>query len=104
MVFGSQGHDPIILPPGIEPRYPWYRRLSGPQVRPGQVDERKVCFPQQGSNPGRPHCNESLYCYVLPANCSVDCDVTEYELYVFGDFLSAVNSSYRRTHELLMWE
>jgi hypothetical protein len=52
MVLGSLGQDPVILPPGIEPRYPWYRRLSGPQVWPGRVDERKVSFPHHGSNPG----------------------------------------------------
>jgi hypothetical protein len=65
----------------------------------------ELFFPQNRVRiPGRPPCSESLYCYVLPANCLVDCDGNEYELYAFIDCLSAINSSYRWTHELLMWD
>jgi hypothetical protein len=33
---GDQRHAPVVLPPG-KIRYPWYRRLGGPQSRSGQV-------------------------------------------------------------------
>ena len=39
---GGQRHSPANLPPG-KTRYPLYRRLSGPQGRPGQV--RKISPP-----------------------------------------------------------
>ena len=93
-----------ILPSGIESRCTWYRRLNGAQVRPGRVDEQKFLFHNRVRIPGRSPCSESLYCYVLPVNCLIDCNSTEYEMYAFVDCLSVINFSYRRTHELLMWD
>jgi hypothetical protein len=34
---GGQLHTPAALPPGKETRYPFYRRLGGPQGRSEQV-------------------------------------------------------------------
>ena len=42
MVVGGQRHAPAALPPG-KTRYPFYRRLGGPQGRSGQV--RKISPP-----------------------------------------------------------
>jgi hypothetical protein len=41
-VVGGQRHDPAAVPPG-KTRYPLYRRLGGPQSRPGRV--RKMSPP-----------------------------------------------------------
>ena len=38
MVVGGQHHVPAALPPG-KTRYPWYRRLGGPQGRSGRVQK-----------------------------------------------------------------
>jgi hypothetical protein len=47
MGVGGQRHAPAALPPG-KTRYPWYRRLGGPQSRSGQV--RKIS-PLPGFDP-----------------------------------------------------
>jgi hypothetical protein len=50
---------PAILPPGKSRRYPFYRRLVGPQSRSGEV---KICLPYRDSNsrpPGRPARSQS---------------------------------------------
>jgi hypothetical protein len=38
----GQLHAPAVLPPGKSPRYPFYRRLGGPQSRSGQYGEVKI--------------------------------------------------------------
>jgi len=45
---GDQGHTPASVPPG-KTRYPLYRRLGGPECRPGQV--RKISAPSPGFDP-----------------------------------------------------
>jgi hypothetical protein len=35
----GQLHAPAALPPGKSPRYPFYRRLGGPQSRSGRYGE-----------------------------------------------------------------
>jgi hypothetical protein len=43
----GQLHAPAALPLGKSPRYPFYRRLGGPQSRSGQYGEVKI-FTQTG--------------------------------------------------------
>jgi hypothetical protein len=38
----GQLHAPAALPPGKSPRYPFYRRLGGPQSRSGLYGEAKI--------------------------------------------------------------
>jgi hypothetical protein len=38
----GQLHAPAALPPGKSPRYPFYRRLGGPQSRSGRYGEVKM--------------------------------------------------------------
>jgi hypothetical protein len=38
----GQLHAPAALPPGKRPRYPFYRRLGGPQSRTGRYGEVKI--------------------------------------------------------------
>jgi hypothetical protein len=40
----GQLHAPAALPPGKSPRYPFYRRLGGPQSRSGRYGEVKVKY------------------------------------------------------------
>jgi hypothetical protein len=52
------------LPPGKSPRYPFYRRLGGPQSRSGRCGEMKIFYPigtQTPAPPGRPARSQSLY-------------------------------------------
>jgi hypothetical protein len=37
----TQIHAPVVLPPGNEHRYPFYRRLGGPQTRSGRCGEER---------------------------------------------------------------
>jgi hypothetical protein len=37
----GQLHAPAALPPGKSPRYPFYRRLGGPQSRSGRYGKVK---------------------------------------------------------------
>jgi len=48
---GGQYHAPAALPPG-KTRYPFYRRLGGPQDRSGQV--QKISPPIGIRSPDRP--------------------------------------------------
>jgi hypothetical protein len=41
----GQLHAPAALPPGKSPRYPFYRRLGGPQSRSGRYEEVKIFYP-----------------------------------------------------------
>jgi hypothetical protein len=41
----GQLHAPAALPPGKSPRYPFYRRLGGPQSRSGPYGEVKLFDP-----------------------------------------------------------
>jgi hypothetical protein len=41
----GQLHAPAALPPGKSPRYPFYRRLGGPQSRSGRYGEVKNFYP-----------------------------------------------------------
>ena len=54
----GQRHAPVALPPG-KTRYPLYRRLSGPQGRPGRA--RKISPPTGIRSPDRPARSKSLY-------------------------------------------
>jgi hypothetical protein len=38
----GQLHAPAALPPGKSSRYPFYRRLGGPQSRSGRYGEVKI--------------------------------------------------------------
>ena len=58
MRVGGQRHAPAALPPG-KTRYSLYRRLGGPQGRPGRV--RKISPPTGIRSPDRPARSESLY-------------------------------------------
>jgi hypothetical protein len=58
MGVGGRRHGPAALPPG-KTRYPLYRRLGGPQGRPGRV--RKNVFPAGIRSPDGPARSESLY-------------------------------------------
>ena len=57
-VKGSASRPGRFLPPG-KIRYPWYRRLGGPQGRSGQV--RKISPPTGIRTPDRPARIQSLY-------------------------------------------
>jgi hypothetical protein len=51
-------------PPGKSPRYPFYRRLGGPQSRSGRYGEVNIFDPTGTRNsrpPGRPARSQSLY-------------------------------------------
>jgi hypothetical protein len=64
MGVGSQSHVPAALPP-VKTRYPFYKRLSGPQGRCGRV--RKYHTPP-GFDPRTLHPVASRYTdYVIPA-------------------------------------
>jgi hypothetical protein len=41
----DQLHAPAALPPGRIPRYPFYRRLGGPQSRSRRFEEVKIFDP-----------------------------------------------------------
>jgi hypothetical protein len=41
----GQLHAPAALPPGKSPRYPFYRRLGGPQSRSGRYEEENIFDP-----------------------------------------------------------
>jgi hypothetical protein len=43
----GQLHAPAALPPGKSPRYPFYRRLDGPQSRSGRYGEVKNFDPTE---------------------------------------------------------
>jgi hypothetical protein len=60
----GQLHAPAALPPGKSPRYPFYKRLGGPQSRSGRYGEVKIFYPtgtQTPAPPGRPARSQSLY-------------------------------------------
>jgi hypothetical protein len=65
MGMGGQRHAPAALRPG-KTRYPLYRRLVGPQGRPGR--ERKIS-PPQGLDPRTVQLVASRYTdYTISAN------------------------------------
>jgi hypothetical protein len=45
MEVSGQLHAPAALPPEKSPRYPFYRRLGGPQSRSGRYEELKIFYP-----------------------------------------------------------
>jgi hypothetical protein len=53
MEVSGQLHAPAAFPPGKEPRYPLYRRLSGPRAVLDAV-MRKIPSPRRESNPRTP--------------------------------------------------
>jgi hypothetical protein len=60
----GQLHAPAALPPGKSPRYPFYRRLGGPQSRSGRYGEVNISYPtgiRTLAPPGRPARSQSLY-------------------------------------------
>jgi hypothetical protein len=68
----GQRHAPAALyPRGKDPRYPLYRRLSGPQSRSGHRGYRKNALPLLGIEPrssGRPARSQTLHCLSYPAH------------------------------------
>jgi hypothetical protein len=73
MEVSGQLHAPATLPPGKSPRYPFYRRLGGPQSRSGRYGEVKIFFfyPTGTRNPAppdRPACSQSLYRLSYPGS------------------------------------
>jgi hypothetical protein len=67
-----QLHAPATLPPGKSPRYPFYRRLGGPQSRSGRYGEVKLFFYPIGTRTpaplGRPARSQSLYRLSYPGS------------------------------------
>jgi hypothetical protein len=60
----GQLHAPAALPPGKRPRYPFYRRLGGPQSRSGRYGEVKIFYPtgtRTPASPCRPAPSQPLY-------------------------------------------
>jgi hypothetical protein len=60
----GQLHAPFALPPGKSPRYPFYRRLGGPQSRSGRYGEGNIFDPTGTRNycpSGRPARSQLLY-------------------------------------------
>jgi hypothetical protein len=73
---GGQRHAPAALPPG-KTRYPLYRRLGGPQGRPGRV--RKISPPTGIRSPDRPARSKSLYRLSYPGpHCEVNTLCSEF--------------------------
>jgi hypothetical protein len=67
----GQLHAPAALPPGKSPRYPFYRRLGGPQSRSGRYGELKIFHPPGTRTPtphGRPARSQSLYRMSYPGS------------------------------------
>jgi hypothetical protein len=60
----SSASLPCHVTPGKELRYPFYRRLGGPQSRSGRYGEVKIFYPigtRTPALPGRPAHSQSLY-------------------------------------------
>jgi hypothetical protein len=60
----GQLHAPAALPLGKCPRYPFYRKLGGPQSRSRRYGEVKIFYPigtRTPAPPGRPARSQSLY-------------------------------------------
>jgi hypothetical protein len=67
----GQLHARAALPPGKSPRYPFYRRLGGPQSRSGRYGEVKIFYPTEtrtAAPPGRPARSQSLYRLSYPGS------------------------------------
>jgi hypothetical protein len=67
----GQLHAPTALPLGKGPRYPFYRRLGGPQSRSGRYGEAKIFNPtgtRTPAPPGRPARSQSLYRLSYPGS------------------------------------
>jgi hypothetical protein len=67
----GQLHAPAALPPGKSHRYPFYRRLGGPQSQSGRYGEVKI-FYLTGTRtlvpPDRPARSQSLYRLSYPGS------------------------------------
>jgi hypothetical protein len=66
-----QLHAPAALPPRKSPRYPFYRRLGGPQSRYGRYGVMKIFYPtgiRTPAPPGRPACSQLLYRLSYPGS------------------------------------
>jgi hypothetical protein len=50
----GQLHAPVALPPEKSPRYPFYRRLGGPQSRSGRYGEVTISYPTGTRTPAPP--------------------------------------------------
>ena len=73
MAVSVQRHAPAALPPGKETRYPFYRRLGGPQGRSRWV--RKIS-PPPGLDPRTGQLVVSRYTdYATRPNLTYVCDV-----------------------------
>jgi hypothetical protein len=67
----GQLHAPASLSLGKSPRYPFYRRLGGPQRRSGRYGEVKIFYPigtRTPAPPGRPARSQSLYRLSYPGS------------------------------------
>jgi hypothetical protein len=71
----GQLHAPAALPPGKSPRYPFYRRLGGPQSRSGRYGEVHIFYPtgtRTPASPARPAGSQSLYRLSYPGSLTGD--------------------------------
>jgi hypothetical protein len=67
----GQLHAPAALPPGKSLRYPFYRRLGGPQSQSGRYGEVKIFYSNGTRTPapsGRPARSQSLYRLSYPGS------------------------------------
>jgi hypothetical protein len=84
----GQFHAPATLPPGKSPRYPFYRRLGGPQSRSGRYGEVNIFYPtgtRTPAPPSRPARSQSLYRLSYPGSRFLWHSnwLFKYNLYVF---------------------
>jgi hypothetical protein len=66
----GQLHAPAALSPGKSPRYPFYRRLGGPQSRSGRYGEVKIFYPTGTRTPAPPHRASSPKPVAIPTELS----------------------------------
>jgi hypothetical protein len=67
----GQLHAPAALPPGKSPRYPFYKRLGGPQSQSERYGEVTIFYPkgtQTPAPPGRPVRSQWLYRLSYPGS------------------------------------
>jgi hypothetical protein len=80
---------PCHFTPGKKPRYPFYRRLRGPQSRSGRYGEVKIFYPtgtRTPALPGRPARSQSLYLLSYPGSLVVYTGISK--IMCHGTYLS----------------
>jgi hypothetical protein len=71
----GQLHATAALPPGKGPRYPFYRRLGGPQSWSGRYGEVNIFYligTRTPAPPGRPASSQSLYRLSYPGSSIIN--------------------------------